>query len=71
MARKPEMTVMSGDENAIVGKTVNHRDTGDCRETVKLMRKELEEKCTKSSIPAHAVTVELPFPFLLLQAVIS
>lgn len=38
------MTAMSGGKTAIAGKTVNHRDTGDSRETVKLMRKKLEEK---------------------------
>lgn len=55
------MTVASGDKTAIVGKAVNHRDTGDSRETVKLMRKQLE-KCKNSLIPAHTVSVELPFP---------
>ena len=59
MAGKPEMTVMSGDKTAIVGKTVKHRDTGDSGDTVKLMRKKLE-KCKNSSIPAHAVLLNCP-----------
>lgn len=51
------MTVISGD-TAIVGKAVNHRDTGDGTETVTLRRKKLEKY--KNSVPAHAVTTELP-----------
>lgn len=65
------MMAMSGHKTTIVRKTVNHRGAGDSRETVKLMRKKLEEKCKNSSIPPHAVTAELPFPFMILKAVIS
>lgn len=53
------MTVLSGDGTAILGKAVNHRDTGGDMETVTLRRKKLEEKY-ENSVPAHAVTVELP-----------
>lgn len=59
MTGKPEMTVISGDRTAIVGKAVNHRDTDDSTETVTLRRKKLEEKYN-NSVPAHTVTVELP-----------
>jgi len=38
---------------------------------VELMRKKLEQKSRNSSSPAHTVTVELPFPFLLAKAVPS
>lgn len=53
------MTVVSGDGTAIVGKAVNHRDTGDGTETVTLRGRNLR-RSIKKSIPAHAVTVELP-----------
>lgn len=53
------MAVLSGDGTAIVGKAVNHRDTGYGTDTVTLRRKKLGEKY-KNSVPAHTVTVELP-----------
>lgn len=62
---------MSGDKTAIVEKRVPDckTDIGVSQETVELMRKKLKQKHKTSSVAAHTVTVESPFPFLPAKAV--